>query len=60
MWLSRRYMLLRLLVNMYVYVVCVFVCSTTRNSALSSTRRTFGSHGKHAMMLICNGPLNTP
>ena len=33
MWLSRRYMLLRLLVNMYVYVVSVLVCSTTRNSA---------------------------
>ena len=37
MWLSRRYMLLRLLVNMYLYVVSVLVCSTTRKSASSFT-----------------------
>lgn len=57
--IGRRYVLFRLLVNMYVFVINILVCFATRSSPYSSSQRIFGYLGNHAATLIFPGPLNT-
>lgn len=43
-----------------VSIVSFVVCSTTKNSAYTYTRRIFGYPSKRVAMWICNGSLKTP
>ena len=53
-------MLLRLYVNMNVYVGSVLVCYVATKSAYNYAMRILGYPGRRAMMLTCSGPLKTP
>jgi hypothetical protein len=59
MWSRRRYMLLRLYVNMNVSVGFVLVCSVTIKSAYNYAMRILGYIGRRAILLTCSSPLKT-
>ena len=59
MWLRRIYILLRLYVNMNVYVGSVLVCVAAINNAYKFIMRILGYPSKRATILTRSGSLKT-
>ena len=59
-WSRRRYILLRMYVNINVSIGSILVCSTAIKIAYNYALRILGYLGTQATILACSGPLNTP
>jgi hypothetical protein len=60
MWFDSRYILLRMLVKINVFVESDLVCCIAKSSAQSYAYKIFGYLSNLEAMLVCEGLLNNP